>query len=71
MYKNTAKLKKLNFDPLIFEFYLVKKQGSKLDIYLSGIIDYIPVNKLMDALYPLMKIECSTPTLVVMSMNLA
>ena len=54
-----------------FEFYLVKKQGSKLDIFLSGIIDYIPVNKLMDALYPLMEIECSTPILVVMNMNLA
>ena len=33
-------------------------------------IDYIPMNKIMDAFYPLMKIECSTLQLVVMSMNL-
>ena len=33
MYKNTAKLTKLSFDPLIFEFYLVKNQASKLDIF--------------------------------------
>ena len=33
MYKNTAKLKKLYFDPLISELYLVKNQASKLDIF--------------------------------------
>ena len=33
MYKNTVKLKKLYFDPLIFGFYLVKNQASKRDIF--------------------------------------
>ena len=59
MCKNSAKLKKF-----YFEFYLVKTKHQNL-IYLSCIIDYIPVNKIMDAFYPLMEIECSTPQLVV------
>ena len=33
MYNNIAKLKQLIFYPLVFEFYLVKNEPSKLDIF--------------------------------------
>ena len=69
MYKSTAQLTKLYFDPLIFEFYLVKNQSSKLDIFkLHNRLH--PSEQNNGCFYPLMKIECSTPQLVVMSMNL-